>query len=997
MHHSKQMQRTSKQGSPLPSRTKAEEAKGRTISGLEAKLLQMQRSHGNQAVQRYISQYVSSHPHAQGSPAQAENRTGMPDGLKSGLESLSGMDLSDVRVHYNSSKPAQMQAFAYAQSNDIYIGPGQEQHLPHEGWHVVQQRQGRVRPTMQLNGTAINDDPSLEQDADRMGALAMQQSDASGNIPVQAKLESRPSSSAPVQLMKAKLPFKESYVNLTASPLWDDEAKAFETRLGSYCFHHPRATSAAKAAILRMGDVLMNYYAVKIKDVSEIEKAFARNKSSSAGQIGESANVEDLRYLLYVDGSLRELMTAFYNAAYYKSEEKMEPSLKGILHDITLRDNWSAADKLGLDKKGLKKQSDFLKGSRRKFLQTAVAIKNPDKAYLFAQDIFALGNLSYQSSIKDADEIKNSQKDRKDRTTEEKAFGPEKKTPRDYALMGTPLSARERAFLQTAPSEYPLLLDGIQLDEIPLEEVQYQENGKPLDEYELKYAYQQVESDEAEGSKMMPVLNENGEHQVEKAFKKVPVKVQIDEPRASDLADPLKEEGPELPLQWTEGTAWFRIDPASEWYKAVHDRMGAPVVAGVSGTTTRMMSAFQWLNVGVDPLDFRMAIMGWMLPSWDHSLYEIIRGGQISGVQGKENLAHAIDMYANIAPFTPDELRNRVCKDRMFPHEHVYMKMAHQENQNGPNFLEPGTENVKKALTRYDSLKNQADTFDPNAEPNSHSKEVNSMLEQGTTPIEVMKDFSPAHAVAISGYTGGMHAMLNAVMTLPPSLAKREIRNHLNGIVDFMIKQGDLLYDLSDSSNQSSMKKIEELGTQLKQLSQHPEEWTASLDALKHLIDALANPEKLTREKRPLVLEEVRKRIDEIAERLIPEMQLHANMTVEALNALPPVTGVVWRGDWMAPISWTYGFSTISFDNFASTSKIEARAVTFANVNSDSKLKSPVLLELELKGKGGRDISYFSVAPDEAEVLLMPGTKFSITQKPVKRNDGLYHIKATEI
>ncbi|MEM7041075.1 MAG: DUF4157 domain-containing protein [Bacteroidota bacterium] len=37
------------------------------------------------------------------------------------------------------------QAHAYDQGTDIHIGPGQEKHLPHEAWHVVQQKQGRVR------------------------------------------------------------------------------------------------------------------------------------------------------------------------------------------------------------------------------------------------------------------------------------------------------------------------------------------------------------------------------------------------------------------------------------------------------------------------------------------------------------------------------------------------------------------------------------------------------------------------------------------------------------------------------------------------------------------------------------------------------------------------------------------------------------------------------------------------------------------------------------
>ncbi|MGD8589938.1 MAG: DUF4157 domain-containing protein, partial [Chromatiales bacterium] len=111
---------------------------------------------------------TESHPETQ----SAENRTGIPDALKLGLETLSGMDLSDVRVHANSHQPAQLNALAYAQGNHIHLGPGQEQHLPHEAWHVVQQRQGRVRPTMQLGDVPVNDDVGLEKEADIMGDRA---------------------------------------------------------------------------------------------------------------------------------------------------------------------------------------------------------------------------------------------------------------------------------------------------------------------------------------------------------------------------------------------------------------------------------------------------------------------------------------------------------------------------------------------------------------------------------------------------------------------------------------------------------------------------------------------------------------------------------------------------------------------------------------------------------------------------------------------------------
>jgi hypothetical protein len=103
------------------------------------------------------------------------NQKGLPNQLKTGVEALSGYSMDDVKVHYNSAAPAQFQALAYAKGIDIHIGPGQEKHLPHEAWHVVQQKQGRVKPTRQLKGSiGVNDDQRLEKEADVMGAKAMQ-------------------------------------------------------------------------------------------------------------------------------------------------------------------------------------------------------------------------------------------------------------------------------------------------------------------------------------------------------------------------------------------------------------------------------------------------------------------------------------------------------------------------------------------------------------------------------------------------------------------------------------------------------------------------------------------------------------------------------------------------------------------------------------------------------------------------------------------------------
>ncbi len=108
-----------------------------------------------------------------------QNRTGLPNNLKAGIENISGYSMDDVKVHYNSDKPAQLNAHAYAQGTDIHVASGQEKHLPHEAWHVVQQKQGRVKPTLQLKGTAINDDVHLENEADIMGQQANAFSDSS--------------------------------------------------------------------------------------------------------------------------------------------------------------------------------------------------------------------------------------------------------------------------------------------------------------------------------------------------------------------------------------------------------------------------------------------------------------------------------------------------------------------------------------------------------------------------------------------------------------------------------------------------------------------------------------------------------------------------------------------------------------------------------------------------------------------------------------------------
>jgi len=97
----------------------------------------------------------------------------LPDNLKNGIEALSGISMDGVKIHLNADKPAQLNALAYAKDTDIHLAAEQEKHLPREAWHVVVQKQGRVKPTTQLNpDITINDDAGLEKEADEMGSKA---------------------------------------------------------------------------------------------------------------------------------------------------------------------------------------------------------------------------------------------------------------------------------------------------------------------------------------------------------------------------------------------------------------------------------------------------------------------------------------------------------------------------------------------------------------------------------------------------------------------------------------------------------------------------------------------------------------------------------------------------------------------------------------------------------------------------------------------------------
>ncbi len=291
------------------------------------------------------------------------NLTGLPVSLKAGVEHLSGFSLDEVQVHHHSSKPAEVGALAYTQGTEIHVGPGQEQHLAHEAWHVVQQKQGRVTPTMQDMGVTINDDQALEQEADSMGLRASQQGQS---IPLTQSIASDPENQSPVLQKYSLKPgsFEEKEIRREMKGKWGKEYESAEMQAFiAWCDTHaqsmiivqkfsyqayqelrasmypakdigksekkiqeflaelrvgslgPRTTEQVYEERLRVGevaqDILENLVTQNKVKRGNIERSFRSTYDTKEGQFSVSASIEGMAsYVIHIhcefDGQTRE-------------------------------------------------------------------------------------------------------------------------------------------------------------------------------------------------------------------------------------------------------------------------------------------------------------------------------------------------------------------------------------------------------------------------------------------------------------------------------------------------------------------------------------------------------------------------------------------------------------------------------------------------------------------------------------------------------------------
>ncbi|NMO56930.1 hypothetical protein HH310_37870 [Actinoplanes sp. TBRC 11911] len=236
----------------------------------------------------------------------------------------------------------------------------------------------------------------------------------------------------------------------------------------------------------------------------------------------------------------------------------------------------------------------------------------------------------------------------------------------------------------------------------------------------------------------------------------------------------------------------------------------------------------------------------------------------------------------------------------------------------------------------------------------------------GITVAEMRKRVSVAQTAALVYYTGGHYKLIHGVLEDPASQDSpadpAPMREALLLLMDKNLAKGAVsdgvgLFDYDE--------RLSYMRTEYQQLFKLPD-----------------NARMLAAIRTDMV-----KRIDEILPGLWLEMRSHADMAVDALRALPPISGItVFRAHPDAP-GLTKG-AEFSMKSVASTSR---------NGEAPKAFMTPdrILLELRLNGYGGRDVQLHSSFMEEEEILLAPGSRFRILDEQLE--NGIRKIIAEEI
>ncbi|MEU4538715.1 hypothetical protein AB0G15_28085 [Streptosporangium sp. NPDC023825] len=748
---------------------------------------------------------------------------------------------------------------------------------------------------------------------------AGQATDGTPPPPRPGELSARPPQGGPGSgnSTSSRVPF--DFQRFYNDPRWTAEATRFEQSLGAYYFNDSKTVDAARAALGKLRDVLLGLTSRQPGEsreafVRRVESVFFKDDAASAGQVGtrSGVTVDDL----LAHGNLRELVTAFYNGAYYN---RANPLIFGnALLDIMDNGGWGRAREVGLDIGEVRRAQHQLDERLHRPLLGRLEARFMPNMYTFNRDPFGTGNVGMLSErgARDVAEIIQSQFSRHERTEEHIQELGLNTTPRHYDRLGAPLGRFERAFVEE---------------------------------------------------------NVHGR-----------------------LA-------PDTPLPWREGVT-MHDTTGSRWARKITAE-GFPVIDGVSGTTAKMLTAVKFLNLGPSTTEhFLGALMGWMLPGRDHSLFEIARGAQIADVGGMRlepgSRPNVVDFYRSLPGIDLATLRREILPDGMFPHESRYAANA----RDPAGFSE----------TQHPKVGGTVDRFWPQFETGRVTDpDLAGWLDRSgidpSDPAQVRalgERLSPAHVMALTVYTRHSHYLINNVTRTQlwtGGVSESMVQNRMVDKVHQLV--GNYLDNLAANT------KALPLPMALRPLLHMGDGHLDSRSPLSALADSYVDAARRTEEAKQRFAEArdegrkddarqagkdlrqarrdgneswkaLKEHLGQVMPRLWDEMRWHADMVHDAMAQLPGVGSPerpvqAYRGDWMTPVhSPIYGSRLHPYGTareFLSVSKLLEVAIRFMVENPAGERK--ILVAYQLTGQQAKDISIFSSFTEDQEAVFPPHSR----------------------
>ena len=390
---------------------------------------------------------------------------------------------------------------------------------------------------------------------------------------------------------------------------------------------------------------------------------------------------------------------------------------------------------------------------------------------------------------------------------------------------------------------------------------------------------------------------------------------------------------------------------------------------GSSSTTTKLLNTAKWLGLkGQDLLNFRLALMGWLLPDGNHSLYEILYSSHAAGVRGKnEDLTDAASMDETIDPLKKDELINNCGLEQdgesMLPIDKIIFNIF--TSPSSPLSIPISPKDAKLLSIKSYTLVNhqimneqlsQSKYLGPIISKYTLSKKykndpyVKLLLAKSLIfrMIDIINsdDLNNPKDIDLSDEPAKSFHLCNYIK----SIDTPENKNYPSNLIEYLKNESNKVLDISSSIKNKPFQFFDSMTTTKPEFVNFAEQ----------LCDNILKS-------------------NTIFSKLIDDTSILSNHLLNFMHNAPKYEGKVYSGQWKMKSSTFTSYrkgNVISLDSFTSTSFDPRVAVNFLKAPFSSSKE--VLLINKLKHLNAVDISTFSSNNGESEVLLPPGTKLYI-------------------